>query len=78
MHAKRLILTTDEQGRLTQLPTLPSNTTVEVIILMEEPASASAPVKRRNEPPPSIAGKGKIVGDIMSPAAPTEDWDALK
>ncbi len=25
-----------------------------------------------------MAGKAKIVGDIISPATPMEDWDALK
>ena len=25
-----------------------------------------------------MAGKAKIVGDIISPATPIEDWDALK
>ncbi len=25
-----------------------------------------------------MAGKAKIVGDIISPATPLEDWDALK
>lgn len=75
MHAERLILTTDEQGRLTQLPVLPPNTTVEVIVLMEECESSAE--RQRNQPPASIAGKGKILGDIMSPAAPAEDWDAL-
>jgi len=25
-----------------------------------------------------MAGKAKIVGDIVSPASPIEDWDALK
>lgn len=76
MHAQRLILTTDEQGRLTQLPTLPPNTTVEVIVLLDEAESAAG--KRRNQPPASIAGKGRILGDIMSPATSAEEWDALK
>jgi len=75
MHAQRLILTTDEQGRLPQLPALPPNTTVEIIVLMDESADSSA--KRLNQPPASIAGKGKILGDIMRPTTSAEDWDAL-
>lgn len=34
------------------------------------------PVLRR--PSPLIAGKGLIVGDIMSPVVPEEDWEALR
>ena len=32
----------------------------------------------KHQPSARIAGKGKIIGDIISPAAPTEDWDCLK
>jgi hypothetical protein len=35
----------------------------------------SAPSSRR--PSPRIAGKGKILGDIMTPLS-ENDWDALK
>ncbi|NJM67655.1 MAG: hypothetical protein HC851_19270 [Acaryochloris sp. RU_4_1] len=32
----------------------------------------------RRSPPPSIAGKGKTLGDIVSPIVPEEDWECLK
>ncbi len=32
----------------------------------------------KHQPSARIAGKGKIIGDIISPVAPTEDWDCLK
>jgi hypothetical protein len=41
---------------------------------LEEPGK---PVKRRF-PPSSIAGKGKTLGDIVSPIVDEEDWECLK
>jgi len=35
-------------------------------------------VNTKRRPPASIAGKGKTVGDIVSPIADTEDWECLK
>jgi len=31
-----------------------------------------------NRPSPKIAGKGRILGDIMSPVVDPEDWNALQ
>lgn len=33
---------------------------------------------RRRFPPASIEGKGKILGDIVSPIVDEEDWECLK
>jgi UDP-N-acetylmuramoylalanine--D-glutamate ligase len=33
--------------------------------------------KKKRKPSPVIAGKGKILGDIVSPVSPPEDWDVL-
>ena len=30
------------------------------------------------QPPPDIAGKGEILGDIVAPVVPEEDWDVLR
>ena len=73
MYAEHLIIETDAQGHLSDLPKLPPNAKVEVIMLILE---ENPPLRR--QPPPSIAGKGKILGDIISPAVPEEDWDALR
>ena len=36
------------------------------------------PNKHRRKPSAKIAGKGKIIGGIISPVAASEDGDALK
>lgn len=36
------------------------------------------PTIMRRQPSARIAGKGKILGDILSPAAPIEDWNCAK
>jgi len=49
---------------------------VEVIVLpLEEPASVPTP---KRKPHPDIAGKGRILSDIVSPASPPEDWEAVR
>lgn len=49
---------------------------VEVIVLpLDETVSTPRP---HRQPHPDIAGKGKILGDIISPACPPEDWEALR
>jgi len=75
MQAERMIIQTDPEGRPKSLPKLPANSTVELIFLVLE---TTAPPSRRRQPPPAIAGKGRILGDIVSPAAPAEDWDLLR
>ena len=32
----------------------------------------------KHQPSTRIAGKGKIIGDIISPASPIEDWNCAK
>ncbi len=52
---------------------------VEVIVLDADLPAASTEPKPASRPRPSplLAGT-RITGDIMSPAADAEDWDALK
>ena len=47
---------------------------VIVTILSAAPSASSV----KHEPSSLIAGKGKVLGDIVSPAAPTEDWNCLQ
>lgn len=76
MHAEKMLLETDPQGRLKTLPTLPPNRRVEAIFLvLDEPIS---PPSTKRRPAPSIAGKGKTLGDLIAPIVPEEDWDCLK
>lgn len=48
---------------------------VIVTVLSPQPDGERA-IRRRASP--RIAGKGQIVGDIMSPATTDEDWDCLR
>ena len=75
MQAKKMILETDRQGRLVTQPKLPPNVRMEAIFLIPEKKRKS---KKRRKPSPVIAGKGKILGDILSPVSPSEDWDVLQ
>ena len=36
------------------------------------------PVVKRRIAPPSIAGKGRTLGDIVSPIVDEQDWECLK
>jgi hypothetical protein len=70
MQAHRVLIETDEHGRLKDLPALPPPAKVEAIFLvLEEGAKASG--ERR--PPAALAGL-KITGDIVSPAIDETDW----
>ncbi|MEA5593425.1 hypothetical protein [Rivularia sp. UHCC 0363] len=60
---------------LTEQPEV-SSANIIVTILPEHIANAT-PVKRR-VPPASMAGKVKILGDIVSPIVDEEDWQCLK
>jgi hypothetical protein len=46
-----------------------------IVTVLEE---APRPVMKRRSPPPSIAGKGKTLGDLVSPIVDEEDWECLK
>ena len=73
MHAEKVILETNKQGQIISLPALPPNAQLEAIFLVldqNEKKTGKGPSKK-------IAGKGKIIGDIMSPVVEAKDWDAL-
>jgi len=88
MQATRLIVETNEHGQIVYLPPLAPGVRMEAIFLvLDEP-----PASLRRQPPPDIAGKGRILGDIISPVsdwtppqprplgdfqAPVEDWRLL-
>ncbi|WP_446010112.1 hypothetical protein [Candidatus Electrothrix sp.] len=75
MRAKKMILETDRHGRLLFQPELPAGVRIEAIFLIPEKKEETG---KRRRPSPRIHGKGKILGDIMSPVVPPEDWDVLK
>lgn len=75
MQAQKIFLETDQYGRLLQQPYLPPNTRIEAIFLFPEDKRDN---RKRRKPSRKIMGKGKIVGDIVSPVSPIEDWEALQ
>ena len=75
MQTKRIILETDQHGRLLHQPQLPPNIRMEAIFLLPEDRKKA---KKRRKPSSAISGKGRIIGDIVSPAVPSEEWDILR
>ena len=76
MQAEKWVLETNANGELNGLPLLPPNTKVEVILLFSPPAVA--PTKPKRRPPEQLAGQIQILGDIIEPAIPPEEWDTLR
>lgn len=70
MYAERIILETDALGHLKQQPLLPPNRAVEAIFLVLEDSGEQ--IVRR--PHPDIAGKTRILGDLLG-SIPETDWD---
>jgi hypothetical protein len=77
MQAQKLLLKTNAQGKLERLPDFMPNQPVELILLFNE-ESVLETKKILRAPPTQLAGKVKILGDIISPASDENDWDALK
>ena len=74
MYAERLILETDVAGKLKQIPVLPANKQLEAIFLV---IAESDPPKMRRQPHPDIAGKAKIMGNIIDTVS-VVDWNLPK
>jgi hypothetical protein len=70
MQAHRVLLETDEKGRLGAVPPLPPHAKVEAIFLVLDPErSLGARI-----PPPEIS-KLRITGDVVTPAIDLQDWN---
>jgi hypothetical protein len=50
-------------------------TTCAIIVIADK--NKVTPIKRRS-PSKAIAGKGRTLGDIVSPIVDKEDWECLK
>jgi hypothetical protein len=74
MHAERIILETDTQGNIKNAPKLPPNRHVEAIFLVLDESETPAPPKPRRRPHQDIAGRLRILGDVMS-SAPGNEWN---
>ena len=75
MQAEKIFLETDQHGQLLHQPQLPPNIRVEAIFLILDDNKKKG---KRRKPSSIIKGRGKILGDIISPIAPLEDWEALQ
>jgi len=66
-----------DHGQLKWLTDKPPVEEARVIVTML-PSQASTAIHPKREPSARIARKGRILGDIVAPAIPEEDWDVLK
>jgi hypothetical protein len=68
---------TIENGQINWLTEKPevSSARIIVTVLVDDVVPV---VKRRRVAPPSIAGKGQTLGDIVSPIVDEQDWECLK
>lgn len=64
-----------EDGQVKWLTDEPKVSSARVIVTILEDTT---PPKRRRTPPDSIAGKGRTLGDLVSPMIEEEDWECLK
>jgi hypothetical protein len=64
-----------EQGRLKWLDGQPDIDSARVIVTVLVDNGVKA---KRRSPPASMAGKVKILGDIVAPLVDDEDWECLK
>ncbi len=74
MYAERIILETDTAGNIKSVPKLPPNRQVEAIFLVLEERDIPLAPGQRRRPHPDIAGRLKMLGDVMS-SAPAADWN---
>ncbi len=74
MHAERIILETDTHGNIKNTPKLPPNRHVEAIFLVLDESEAPVEPRPRRRPHQDIAGRLKILGDVMS-SAPDKEWN---
>ncbi len=66
-----------QNGQVKWLDGPPDVKTARVIVtILEQKDDSLNSIKHK--PSERIAGKGKILGDIISPVAPIEDWDCSK
>jgi hypothetical protein len=67
-----------ENGRVIWLTEQPDVSSARIIVtVLVDNVPNVAPIKRRI-PPASMAGKVKILGDIVSPMVDEQDWQCLK
>ena len=75
MQALRIIEQVHERNLVLALPEMFWKKRVEVIVMPCE--NQPTPRSRKRKPSPLLAGT-RIIGDIISPVLPAEDWDAVR
>ena len=76
MQVKRQFIEVKQRQVVIELPASFINHRVEVIALTVDEDEPELPKRRR--PPPDIAGKGRTLGNLVSPVADEADWECLK
>jgi hypothetical protein len=66
-----------DHGQIRWLGDRPPSEKSRVIVTLLPPQDQQ-PARFERFPSPRVAGKGRILGDIMAPAAPSDEWDALR
>ena len=66
-----------EAGQVKWLVEKPDVSSARILVTVLEENPPAKTIKRRI-PPASIAGKGKTIGDIVSPIIDEQDWECLK
>lgn len=79
MRALRFVMESVNQQIVIQLPPELDHQRLEVIVLPAgEDMPAQGVVSGRRKPSPLLAGSVVMADDLIAPAAPEEDWNALK
>ena len=67
-----------DHGQVKWLGDQPAEEEMRVIVTVLPKQSDSLTVQMTHEPSSRIAGKGKVLGDIVEPVSLASDWDSLK
>ncbi|MCG3197427.1 MAG: hypothetical protein GHCLOJNM_01913 [bacterium] len=70
METARILLETDEQGVIRDIPALPPSSRIEAILYVPEPSSSESVRK----PHPYLAEITVIHGDVEGSVVPPEEW----
>ena len=76
MRVTRQFIEVKQRQVVIELPESFINHWVEVIALTVDEDESEGPKRRR--PHPDIAGKGRTLGDLVSPVVDDADWECLK
>ena len=76
MQVERQFLDVKERQIVIQLPASFLNCRVEVIAIALD--GELGQLARRRRPHPEIAGKGRTLGDLVSPIVADADWECLQ